>query len=625
MLAYGEGDFAAANRASAHALALDPNQIGAYVLRIQLAMDSVDLAEAERQLLLADRVDPDHPQLLSAAGQIALTKGEIDRAIDLFGAAASARPQDAQILGNLGNAYLRGGHHAFAEQAVRKAMALEPTASGLHRLLAESLVGQGNTEEAIGELAIYRASHPQDPLAAAMDAELKLQAGDAAAAWTAFRAALAHAPRDLRVLRGTEKALNAIGDRALARSVWSESLERDPGFDPGWISLLGVTDDPEDYDDVLRRWRAATPGSASAILAQAQKDDREGRAAEAEAGYDAVLASVPQQPLALYGKAMFDLARDPAIAIPRLNALVAGASKMHAKPALAARGIAFDRLDRIEEAVADWQQSHIGLGALPPAELFDADALRALPLPPAAASTEPARVVMIWGPAGSGSERLVELLRFAPSRPLMVEGIEMLPRLLQFPEEFIAAATDAGELPGFASEVAVEFANAMDPILQQGNQGIFDWLAFWDARVVPVYRHALPGTRLIATLRDPRDLLLNWLAFGAPAGPVFADPFANAAWLANQLEHVLFSRDVLGLPVLIVDMDRFDTDPSDALQAVAAFAALPYAPHAASESTTAARLQTALPAGRWRAYRDVLGEAFDLLTPLAERLGYSTE
>jgi tetratricopeptide (TPR) repeat protein len=628
MLAYSEGDVAAANRASAHALALDPNQLGAYVLRIQLAMESGDLVEAERQLHLADRVEPDHPQLLFAAGRIALAKGQIDRAIDLLGSAASARPQDAQVIATLGGAYLTGGHHAFAEQSLRKALVLDPTMIGLHRLLAECLLGQGRPEDAGHELAIYRASVPDDPLAAVMDAELHLHAGDAAAALSAFRAALVRAPRDLRVLKGTEQALNAIGDRATARSVWNELLQRDRTFDPSWISLLGVTDDPEEFDEVLRRWRAAMPDSASAILAQAQKDDGEGRAAEAEAGYDIVLASVPKQPLAVYGKAMYEMPRNPAAAIERLDGLIANAQKAHAKPALAARGRALDQLDRIDEAVADWQLAHIGLGSLPQPDLLDADKLQSLPLPAASASSEAAAVVMLWGPPGSGSERLAELLRFAPSRPLMLEHGELLPRLLRFPDDVVASATVVEVMPDLAGQLADEYAQMLKPRLAQGNHGIFDWLARWDARIVPVFRHALPGLRLIATLRDPRDLLLNWLAFGAPAGPVFADPVASATWLANQLEHLLFSRDALGLPVQIVDMDRFDADPAAAMQDIAVFADLPTAPDpqpASQRRATASKLPTLLPAGRWRAYRDELGAAFAVLTPLAERLGYPRE
>jgi hypothetical protein len=210
----------------------------------------------------------------------------------------------------------------------------------------------------------------------------------------------------------------------------------------------------------------------------------------------------------------------------------------------------------------------------------------------------------------------------------MLASAELLPRTLDFSDALIARATRADELPALAREVASEYARSIDPYLRSGNQGVFDWLARWDARVVPLLRHAVAGTRLLVVLRDPRDLLLNWLAFGAPAGPAFADPLASAAWLASQLEHLLFARDELQLPMHIVDMDRFDEDAAAAMNDIAAFAGLPSAPDPQSAldgRSGLGGLPTALPTGRWRAYRGELGEAFELLAPLAKRLGYPAE
>src|SRR5690606_36281709 len=43
---------------------------------------------------------------------------------------------------------------------------------------------------------------------------------------------------------------------------------------------------------------------------------------------------------------------------------------------------------------------------------------------------------------------------------------------------------------------------------------IVDWLPHWDARFLPFVRQVLPGAKLVIVGRDPRDALLNWLAFG---------------------------------------------------------------------------------------------------------------
>jgi len=629
LLAYSEGDYAAANRSSAHAVALDPNQLGAYVLRIQLALASGDHAEAERQLNLAERVDPDHPQLLFMAGQVALAKGDGDHAIELLGKAALERPQDAQVFATLGTAYQRFGHAAFAEQALRKAMVLDPTATGLRSLLIEALISQDRIDDALTELALYRQQHPRDLAGVVLAAEMQQRAGDPAAALASYRVALAQAPRNLRVLMGAQRVLETLADPALARNVWEEVLRQDAGFDLVWASRLVASTEEEDRGDVLRRWREALPDSAAAFLNQARQDEVDGHDERAEAGYEAVLARAPHQPDALFGKAAFEFRRDPSAAVARLGMLIAHASPAQVKSALAWRGQAHDALQQTQEAVANWLQAHAWLGALPPAQLLPTPALRELsakvPLP---AATGDNQVVMLWGPPGSGSERLAAALRMSTSRPLMQAFRELVPRMLQFPEAFIARALNAEELPALANSVSADYARTLEPFLRQGNQGVFDWLVHWDARAVPLLQRTLPGTRLISVLRDPRDLLLNWLAFGAPAGPVFADPVASAMWLANQLEHLLFSRDDLQLPVLIVDMDRFDADPVTTMQEIAAFADLPTAPDpqpALQRRTGPGKLPALLPSGRWRAYCSELDAAFAVLTPLTERLGYPRE
>ena len=630
LVAFSQRDFATAAAASERAVAFDPNQLGAYLLRIQLALAAGDHAEAERQLKLAERVDPEHPQLLVVAGQIALLQGDRDRALKLLAAGAQALPNDVQALTTLGMAYLRFGHYSFAEQSLRQAMAADPDATRLRRVLVESLMGQERFDEAARELAAYQQQHPQDHASHVVGGELQLRASDARGALDSFRTALTRTPRNLRALIGLERALNMLGDVALARSVWEELLQHDSVFDPLWSSRLTTSADEADGYDVLRRWRDAMPDSAAAFLNQARQDEVDGHEDAAEAGYDAVLVRAPNQVDAQFGKIAFELRRDPALAILRLDALIAQASPPQAKPAMAWRGQAHDALQQPLEAVADWQQAHAGLGLLPPARPLPAYLLQALiatlPAPSAPVDDAP---ILLWGPPGSGSERLAATLRFAPGRPVLQTTPELMPREMELRGDFLDRALSADTLPVAANEVAAAYAQLIAPLTQQGNdRGVFDWIATLDARLLPVLQHALPGTRLLAVLRDPRDLLLNWLAFGAPAGPNFTDTNASAHWLASQLEHLLFARDVLQLPMHIVDMDRFDSDPATELKAIAAFADLPTVPSAEpalAHRTGPGKLPALLPTGRWRAYRDVLGAAFTILTPLAERLGYHDE
>ncbi|MBS0211637.1 MAG: tetratricopeptide repeat protein [Proteobacteria bacterium] len=617
------GDHAAVERATAHALALDPNQLGAYLLRIQVALATGDTAEAERQHNLAEKVDPGNPHLLAIAGQVSMAKGEPQQAIDRLLRARAARPHDPQILTLLGMAYLRQDHPAFAEQLLRNARDLDPTSLDARRLLVQALLAQGRHDDAGIELAHWRAAFPHDPGVVLVAAELKLRTGDARGALADVRTMLAQQPRALQALQMAEQALGAIGDVALARTVWDECLAREPRLEPVWINRLQTVADRDDRADVLRRWRQALPESAAAWLNQARADEVEGRDVEAEAGYDAVLERMPTHADALFGKAMYEFHRDPTLAHARLTALVAMAPSSAVHPVLSMRGYVLDSMDQHEAALGDWLPAHFGLGNPPPELPLPESALRALPLPPPV-GTGPDPVVMLWGPPGSGSERIAAAVRYAPGRPLMLASEHLLPRIVALPEAFLARALDPSQLPGVAAEIAAEYAESVAPQLQAGNAGVFDWQGFWDARPVPALRTALPRLRLIAPLRDPRDLLLNWLAFGAPAGPAFVEPMACAHWLALQLEHLLFSRDVLGLPVLLLDMDRFDADPAAGMRQIAEFADLssPPDPQPATRLHGPGRTATALPAGRWQAYRPWFGEAFALLDPLAERLGY---
>ena len=81
-------------------------------------------------------MEPDHPELLTIDGMIALRRDDPDRALVLLSAANKAQPNDTRVLYALGFAYLGKDMLAFAEQAFRRVLELNPAISSLHGLVA---------------------------------------------------------------------------------------------------------------------------------------------------------------------------------------------------------------------------------------------------------------------------------------------------------------------------------------------------------------------------------------------------------------------------------------------------------------------------------------------------------
>ena len=115
---------------------------------------------------------------------------------------------------------------------------------------------------------------------------------------------------------------------------------------------------------------------------------------------------------------------------------------------------------------------------------------------------------------------------------------------------------------------------------------------------------------------DPRDMRLDWLAVGASAPPLaLTSPLAAAGWLAEVLGQVATLHEQSLYPHTLLRIDAAYGDP-------AALAALVGATLGVALPTPPAPGNRRVPAGHWRAHATSLGDAFALLTPVAQRLGY---
>lgn len=612
----GDRDLAAAAEALATTIRVDPNQYGAYFLQAQMAIARRDLAEAERICRLAARVAPDHPWQRVLEGTLALRRGDHDTALAQLGRASEQAPDDVQVRYALGFAYLAKGHLAFAEQAFRGVLAQAPTMTTLCGLIASLLVRQGRPGEAAEALApLLEERGPRASTLHAYAGELELAAGRLERADTHLRTALAADPGNGRALAAMVEVWRRQGDADGARGALDAALATSPGVEALWRARLSFeTAGSGGAEAVVERWQATAPTSVAALEARMAQRDATGDAAGAESTARSIVDLRPGHGPAqarIFGALV---ERDPGAAVPHVEALLAGAVPGEPRRLLRTwLALAHDRAGHPREAVASWlaNQAEVALQRLPLPHLA--------PEPGAwpARAREPEghpQAVFLAGAPGSLVERVAAVLA-AASSGFRADRLGASP-----PDDaFQNMRTPAGLAQGDVEPAAV-VASWRAQLPARGIQGeIVDWLLWWDNALAIALRPGLPEAMLILALRDPRDMLLDWLAFGSPTPLAMASIEGAAVWLSGQLEQVVRLQDEDLCRHRVLRLDGIEGDPA-AIAAVLGTAlgtTLPVPPVAALGGSR-------LPSGHWRRYEDALAPAFSTLAPVARRLGYDT-
>jgi hypothetical protein len=220
--------------------------------------------------------------------------------------------------------------------------------------------------------------------------------------------------------------------------------------------------------------------------------------------------------------------------------------------------------------------------------------------------------VLLLGTPGSGVERVAALLADQPGLVVLRDRIGALQRVDDFNQPRFAYY--CGELTE-ADRTALR-ERYLAPLRAVGiapDRTIVDWLPRWDAHLLALVRRAFPGTRIVIVERDPRDALVNWLAFGWARGFALADLPAFSDWLSRARDHIDYA-DALEEPKrLVVDADAVLDDPAANGAALARFLGIdtlePGANHAAM-SRGLGGLPVRFPRGHWQAYREALADPF---------------
>ena len=602
----------AARSALAQASGLDPNQFDAYAMQAQLALGRGDLDEAERLSRLAARVAPEHPQLAAIDGMLALRRGNGDDALKIVSAALQREPEDTQLRYALGFIYMGKGLWAFAEQAFRGLLEKTPAAASLRPLIADLVRRQGRPAEAADELApLLDEPRTATPALQRFAGQLRLNAGQPGRALPLLLQALSQLPAD----RGTLAALVEIGRvpalQAQVRDALEAALATHPQTVGLWQARLAMEPLGEAGRTLLERWVAQMPGSIEALSAQMNLHARLGESAAAEALAHRILELDPDEGIAQVYLLDQLLAKEPQAAIERIEAWSARATEPARQHALLGwLGQAQDRAGLRAEALATWLRFHAsaapGRAPLPPTSVPPKQwpALGEMP-------SQPAMTLFLWGAPGSGVERLAAVMG-AAAEPFRGDRFGATPPRDGLQDYAVVDALASGRVTG---EVVARQWRETLPARGIANGHVFDWLPWWDNALLLALRPHLREGMLMIAVRDPRDMLLEWLAFGSAMPFAMPTPARAAGWLAIVLNQVASLVEEQWYPNRVVRTDLIENDPQAAADALAEAMQLKWP---APASTGPLRF----PAGHWREYAQELAEPFAMLTPVAMRLGY---
>ncbi len=597
----------------AKAVGLDPNQFPAYILQAQLALGRGDLEQAESLARTAARIAPEHPQVAAVEGTIALRRGDADRALSILSRASEKAPDEPIVQHALAFAYAAKGHFAFAEQAFRCLLETRPT-DAMRAMIADLVRRQGRPGEAADELRPLLERGDASPALKRLVGEFEMDAGRHEAAAALLKEVVLAQPNDRRAVASLTDAWRQSGRDEEARATLESLLATHPGQPDLWFArLLFETFAGPEAVAIVERWMQAMPDYIPALEARATIHQQQGELDQADAIALRITELQPGHSSAEMRVIDGLMRTDPDAAVNRVESLLARAKDENVRKMLRQLlGRTFDAAGQPDAAVATWAELHAE--AVPQRLPLPPQSDRAPTWPPMGAQAEQAPgMVFLWGAPGSLVERVALTLDNA-RLPLLADRLGAKPPSDPTQRYGTTEALLNGELdPSFL--VSQWRATLASRGVQDGR--IIDWLLWWDNALLLALRPHLPDARLMFVLRDPRDMLVDWLAFGAPVPFALASPEEAAAWMARPLAQIadLHEQDLFRHSLLRID------DITNDGTAIAArlgevlgteVRALP----------TGAQGPDRFPAGHWRQYADALGEAFAILAPVAARLGY---
>jgi tetratricopeptide (TPR) repeat protein len=617
-LRFQAGDFDASRAHYEKALALDPNIGTAHAGLGQIALLRGESDDAERHFRIALRAGED-AQALSGLGAILLERDDIDAALRHLGRAADLVPNDPTIQMTLGRAFAKRGTDAFAEKAFENALRVKPDFVAARHALGSLTLKARRMRDA-------EAHYRKLLEIAGAEAAGHVGLGDVARAEerhedaiAEYRAALAIDPKQSTPVRALAWSLMRAGrnDEAIA------------AYD-GYLALA-----PDDHEvltaradllmligrlvDSLSDWRALAtrnPGDMQAHSRIALIEERLGLVDSADRSATLVLRAWPNEPEMLFVRARARMrARDDESARRILEDMAAlPLRKGQERQRMNYLGLLHDRAGEIVQAVRCFRKAQEDIpAAMPPLDVPHPALERALVEPVEA--PWPHAPILLLGTPGSGVERVAALLADQPGLTVLRDRVAAPQRADDFEQPRFPYY--CGELAEADREALRErYLAALGAANVPLDRPIVDWLPRWDAHLLALVRRAFPGTRIVVVERDPRDALLNWLAFGWARGFPCADLPTFSQWLHRAREHIRYA-DALDEPKrIVVDADDVLDDPLANGGKLAGFLgidALNPGTNLAAASRGLGGLPVQFPRGHSQRYVGAMAEAFAFL------------
>lgn len=621
-----QGDSLRAAEFLERAAALDPNWSRGHAQLGELALASGQIESAEQRFRTALRADPNDAQAQVGLSQILLVRGDADQALSLAQTAIARIPEDPRAQAVLGMVLLAKGHHAFARQALENSLKLEPGNLRVRRLTARAQLADQDGEAALATLRKVHEFDAEDAhllaqlaeqLLGKQRADLLVEVLDRALVRLSD-ARLVHAAAEARVRLGrSEDAISLLGAFARADahpSIWTHRL-----------SLLTRQQRMDDAWSLCQAWVEAQPHQAEAHAEYATGAELRGEAALARQAAEKALSLDARQPKALAIAAAYELrAGAPGAHCAALSTLDARRLSL---PARVTRGFllgyAADRAGDSDRAIAEWLEVHAVLPRLKIPALADPlGPPRELPMPLASADGRP--LVFLPHIPGSGVDHLLRAL--AQSSTLAV----LNDRLGAQSRHDGLSADQRPQIENGLSEATLQlfrrrYGRALERLRVPDGRVVLDVLPSLEWVQYAALSGALPQARVLAFVRDPRDTLLHWLAYGSsPARPI-GKPELAANYLLRQFQHLDRMRSSAGLPVSILRAEEFASDREklrERLAQVLGVEAASLVLEAPSQRPVLAGLPERFESGRWRRFAAPLGKALRLLAPAAKSFGY---